>query len=152
MSNYRLKTTCPVSILKITERKVNEGVMELLMKSLDRNEDVKMKCVILFEPACWQINRNAADMKESLFQPSVEAINVTWDFWQHSNALLLFTAQPRVPGVHSEPQFSDYKQSWLVPKCTLALIAPNSVSTHSLTFVVLHRSHLSSKVSVDVAQ
>lgn len=122
------------------------------MNRLDRYKDVKMKCVKLFEPTCWQVNRKAADMKESPFQSGVEAANVTWDFWQHSNALLLFTARPKAPGVHSEPQFSDYKQSWLVPKCALALIVPLSVSTHSLAFVVIHSGHLSSKVSVDVAQ
>lgn len=50
------------------------------MNSLDRYDDVKMKCVKLFEPACWRTNRKAANMKKSHFHPGVEAANVAWDF------------------------------------------------------------------------
>lgn len=116
------------------------------MDSSDGYENVKMKYVKLFEPTCWRVNRKAANMKKSHFHPGIEEAKCRQGLWQHSNALLLFTVWTRAPGVHSEPQLCNYKQSSLVPECGLALTTPVSVSAHTLAFVVLRGSHLSSKV------
>lgn len=101
------------------------------MNSLDRYEEVKMKCVKLLEATCWRVNREAAHKKTSHVHPGVEAAKGTLQ-----KALLLFTVWPRAPGVHSEPQLCNYKQSCLVPECGLALTMPVSVSAHTLAFVV----------------
>ena len=100
----------------------------------------------LFESTCWQVHRKAADMEKSHFHPVVEQENIALELWQYSNAPLLFSAQPRVARVRSGPKSSNYKRSGMVPECGLALIVLTSVSACILAFVVLHGSHLSSKV------
>lgn len=53
---------------------------------------MKRKCVKLFEPTCWRVNRKATNMKKSHFHPGIEAANVVWDFGNiqmHSCSLLL---------------------------------------------------------------
>lgn len=73
--------------------------MESFMSSLDRYEEEMCQIVWTHLLA----SRKAADMKKSHFLILGRSSKCCLGLWQHLSALLLFTAVPRAPGVHSEP-------------------------------------------------
>lgn len=118
-------------------RRNNGGLYEQSM-------NMKRKCVTLFGPACWQANRKAADINKSHFYPSKCCL----ELWQHLNALLLFTVGPRAPGVHSEPQFHNNKQSHFGARVKPGTQHASQCEHPTITYrsVLLRSNHLSSQV------
>lgn len=70
------------------------------------------------------------------------------ELWQHLNALLLFTVGPRAPGVHSEPQFHNNKQSHFGARIKPGTQHASQCEHPTITYrsVLLRSNHLNSQV------
>lgn len=142
VSNYRLQPNDPASIFKKTRKKMSAGEIEQFehFGQIWKCEDEMCQIIWTHLLASKQKSCKHEEESFSSWCRSSKCCLATFKCFVALYCLAQSTWCPH------EPQLCNYKQSGVVPECGLALTTPVSVSAHTLAFVVLRGSHLSSKV------